>query len=108
MRRRVGLSQAGLGELMGVGPNQVSRWENDRSAPPLARVEDLARFLRCSVNDLVESGDTGSLDHMEMAMIDKFAEVPEDEKARAFALVMGILSGFAMVPKRPSNDDGKS
>ncbi len=104
MRRRVGMEQRELGALMGVGPNQVSRWENGRSAPPLARVEELARIFRCSVADLVQSTDDNSLNQMELAMVEKFGEIPEEEKTRAFAMVMGILNGFAMIPDKPSND----
>ena len=40
IRKRLGLSQAGLGELLGVAGNTVARWERGELAPP--KVAELA------------------------------------------------------------------
>jgi len=40
IRKRLGLSQAGLGELLGVAGNTVARWERGELVPP--KVAELA------------------------------------------------------------------
>lgn len=42
IRKRSGLSQRAMAELLGLGPNTISRWETDRNVQTAA----LDRFLR--------------------------------------------------------------
>lgn len=44
IRRRYGLSQEGLEQLLGVGAKVVTRWENDRVLQPRS-VDDLLRLM---------------------------------------------------------------
>lgn len=51
-RRRLGLSQAELADLVGCTANQVSRWERDIQEPSLSSAIELARALGLSVGAL--------------------------------------------------------
>lgn len=55
-RKKAGLSQADTAKALGVAQTAVSQWERGLSAPRYARLQQLARLFKCSVNDLV--GDT--------------------------------------------------
>jgi len=102
---KAGLEQREVASKLNVGPLQVSRWEKGHAVPPLARVEELARIFGCSISDLTDAADEGASDGMAQAICDKFAQVPESEKVRAFSLVMGLLSGFMEVPTVGNDDD---
>lgn len=45
-RLKKGLSQAALGERIGVTKSAVSAWENDREFPDVRRLAGLSRALR--------------------------------------------------------------
>ena len=52
-RIKSGLTQAALGEKMGVDSNTISRLENCRHLPSLETAESLARVLGVTVSDIL-------------------------------------------------------
>ena len=55
LRMRAGLSQAQLGEKVGVSNKAVSKWENGKAKPGLDIVRQLADTLGVSVDDLLQA-----------------------------------------------------
>ena len=58
LRKKAGLSQAELGEKLGLSNKAVSKWENGQAKPGLDTVHKLADVLSVSVDDLLETGST--------------------------------------------------
>ncbi len=55
-RKDCNLTQAELGERLGVSPQSVSNWERGESVPDVAILPDLANILRCSVDAILAGG----------------------------------------------------
>lgn len=55
-RREQGLTQAELGERLGVSPQSVSNWERGEAVPDVSLLPDLAGILRCSVDTILLGG----------------------------------------------------
>jgi transcriptional regulator with XRE-family HTH domain len=53
LRGQRGLSQAELGKLVGVSKRVITYYENESPQPPGALLIDLARALRCSLDELM-------------------------------------------------------
>jgi len=59
-RIAAGKTQQQTADHLGISKPSVSEWENDKSRPDLARLENLAAFYGCSITDLlVERGRQG-------------------------------------------------
>lgn len=56
MRKRAGLSQAELGERLGVSFQSVSNWERGESLPDTALLVDLAQILDTSTDAILGGG----------------------------------------------------
>lgn len=55
LRKKAGLSQARLGEKLGVSNKAVSKWENGGAKPGVDLIHKLADVLSVSVDDLLEA-----------------------------------------------------
>ena len=53
LRRRKGLTQNTLSELMNVTPQAVSKWETGRALPDLSRLDELAAVLGVEITELL-------------------------------------------------------
>ena len=51
-RKRLGLSQAELAEILGVAVSAVGMWESGERRPRHETIPTLARVLRCTIDDL--------------------------------------------------------
>ncbi len=58
LRREQGLTQAELGERLGVSPQSVSNWERGETLPDVSLLPDLAGVLRCSVDAILMGGES--------------------------------------------------
>lgn len=54
LRRKKGLSQKELAELLGLNQSAVAQWETGKTAPNFRRLKKLTEILECSVDDLLE------------------------------------------------------
>lgn len=52
MRKRAGLTQSGLAEVLGVHPLTVTRWELGTMHPRAEMLKRIAAKLLCEVSDL--------------------------------------------------------
>ena len=49
-----GLTQAELGDLLGVSAQAVSKWERDKTMPDSFLLPCLADIFGCSIDDLID------------------------------------------------------
>ena len=52
-RRKKGLTQTALAEMLSICPQAVSKWECGRAFPDLTYIDELAAALGCSVGELL-------------------------------------------------------
>ena len=52
-RVRLGLTQEGLAEQLGVARHTVLRWENGKTTPPTSAVYMMANIFGCSTDYLI-------------------------------------------------------
>ena len=52
-RKKLGLSQAELGQRVGVGQTAVCRWENGAAQPSLENLVKLSQILEMPLDDLL-------------------------------------------------------
>lgn len=55
-RKESGMTQAELGERLGVSPQSVSNWERGGALPDLDTLIDLASIFDCSIDALIRGG----------------------------------------------------
>lgn len=56
-RKELGLTQAEVGQRMGVSAQSVSNWERGETLPDISLLPDLACMLRCSVDAILSGGE---------------------------------------------------
>ena len=57
-RKRLGLSQLKLAEMLYVEPQTISKWERGLGMPDYDNVERLKEIFGCSLSDILEPTDT--------------------------------------------------
>ena len=55
-RKETGMTQAELGERLGVSPQSVSNWERGETLPDIDALIDMAVLFDCSVDALINGG----------------------------------------------------
>ena len=80
LRRGRGLTQAELGEKLGVTNKTVSRWETGNYLPPVEMLEALSRFYGLTINELL-SGRTLDAGEYREARV-KHRQDPADKRLR--------------------------
>lgn len=76
-RLRLGLSQAGLGEKLGVSRQAVSRWEADGAVPDTDKLIALSRLFGLTLNELlqVENPPEGAAEQEREAPVGKAPQI---------------------------------
>ncbi|RHR10912.1 XRE family transcriptional regulator [Pseudoflavonifractor sp. AF19-9AC] len=79
LRKERGLSQEGLGELVGVSRQAVSKWESDSALPDVNNCVALSRAFGITLSQLLEleeepSAPAGELTEEQLAMVQAIAE----------------------------------
>ena len=67
LRKERKLTQAELGERLGVSNKTVSRWETGHYMPPVEMLEELSNFYGLSINDLLSGKRLNPEEYKEMA-----------------------------------------
>lgn len=93
LRRARGLTQAALAELVGVGANQISRYESGASEPTLGVLRRLAIALAVSSDELVFGGaDRLSHDESLQLAFEATTMLGPDEQAAIRMMLEGFLA----------------
>ena len=66
-RKRAGLTQLQLGEMLGITDRAVSKWENGKSMPDVSIMLELCSILDISVNELLSGERIEDNDYRQMA-----------------------------------------
>lgn len=61
-RQAVGLTQAELAEILGIGNDAVSRMERGTTVPTVLRLLELSEIFRCEIADLLTESSNRSVD----------------------------------------------
>ena len=82
LRKEHNLTQAELGEKLGVTNKTVSRWETGNYMPPVEMLEELSNMYGMSINELLSGKKLTTEEFKEMAEIN----IKETLKVSAFEL----------------------
>ena len=85
LRKRQGLTQAGLAEKVNYSDKAVSKWERGESAPDILTLVSLAEVLGVTVDDLLTDPNalpeqTGSVQHAMGQMVEKTLKRKADKR----------------------------
>lgn len=67
LRKEQGLTQAELGEKLGVTNKTVSRWETGNYMPPVEMLERLSNLYEMTINELLSGKRLSAEEYQEMA-----------------------------------------
>ncbi len=80
LRKAHGMTQADLGEKLGVTNKTVSRWETGNYMPPVEMLEELSNMYSMTINELLSGKRLTTEEYKEMAE----TNIKESLKASAF------------------------
>lgn len=100
-RKKTGLTQMQLGEMLGITDRAVSKWENGRSLPDSSIMLELCRILEITVNDLL-CGEVITVDNykqeMEKQLIEMVKQKEEaDKRLLKLEIVLGIIAILPLI-----------
>ena len=109
MRREKEMTQAQLGERLGVTNKTVSRWETGKYMPDISMLSDLSRELGITVNELLSGELLTDKEFREAADANLLLSLAEGRKLRVQKHVaeiltcggIGILFGNLTAPESP-------
>ena len=82
LRKENNLTQAELGEKLGVTNKTISRWETGNYMPPVEMLEELSNMYGMTINELLSGKKLSTEEYKEMAE----TNIKETLKASAFSL----------------------
>ena len=82
LRKEHNLTQAELGEKLGVTNKTISRWETGNYMPPVERLEELSNMYGMTINELLSGKKLSAEEYKEMAE----TNIKETLKASTFEL----------------------
>ena len=88
-REKAGLSQDQVGERLDIGAEAVSRIERGITIPTLTRLAELADIFKCSIEDLLGSSSTRTLDQTEY-LAKLLATLPANDREMVVEVVEKI------------------
>lgn len=54
-RKKLGLTQTQLADMLGVSQSAIAMWESGKNMPRADMLQKLSRILNCSIDDLFQS-----------------------------------------------------
>ena len=82
LRKEHNLTQADLGEKLGVTNKTISRWETGNYMPPVEMLEELSNLYNLTINEILSGKKLSTEEFKEMAE----TNIKETLKASAFSL----------------------
>jgi transcriptional regulator with XRE-family HTH domain len=87
LRKKAGMSQEDLANLLGVSRQAISKWERSEALPDLYNAKKIAEVFNITLDDLMD---------IEIRPIDKDKE-RDNKLALAFLTVSGVFVGFGVI-----------
>ena len=82
LRKEYNMTQAELGEKLGVTNKTISRWETGTYMPPVEMLEELSKMYNMTINELLSGKKLSTEEYKEMAE----ENIKETLKTSAFSL----------------------
>lgn len=90
-RQAVGLTQAELAEILGIGNHAISRMERGTTVPTVLRLIELSDIFRCDIADLVTDVSNRSID--QARALDKLlSQFNDAERAELVAILEKMIA----------------
>jgi transcriptional regulator with XRE-family HTH domain len=90
------VSQKALAEALGIAENTVASWEKGKNIPPSDRVIGIAKFLKCSTDEILLDEAEREVSEDVKALFRRYNELDEHVKPMARNILNGILGSFEM------------
>ena len=92
LRKRQKMSQAELGNTLGIGVSSISMWEAEKREPSLEHLMTMAELFGVSTDYILfgESDDL-NLSKDEIEMVALYSQLSDSRKAEIKGIVKGIL-----------------
>lgn len=99
LRESRGLTQAQLGDAVGVSDKAVSTWESGKREPRMSAVEKLAELFGVTAGMLFCSEECGTAlaSDFEKFMVEAYRRMDAEQRAFLRAALVGALTGRAYV-----------
>lgn len=104
-RKKAGLSQKELGQMIGVSDRAVSKWENGLSLPKMSSFYKLANIFGVSVEQLLTEGDTSSESKKKRNGMESIKEIYKIGYGPSSSHTIGPESACEIFKKRNSDCD---
>lgn len=96
-RRKAGLTQMQLGEMLGITDRAVSKWERGISLPDSSIMLELCKILKITVNDLL-CGEVVTMENYNEKLENNLLEVvKQKERSDKMLLRFEIIMGFICI-----------
>ena len=91
LRKKRGLTQEGLGNLIGITKTQIYRYENNSSKPTLDIIKKLAVALSVTTDQLIFEEDERKPDESLNSLLEGISRLDPDEKNLLKELIEGMI-----------------
>ncbi len=100
-RKKLNLSQKELAVKLGLTYESMSRIENGKAAPKIARMEEIATYLECSVSALFRDEANIDIKTREKAdiLVELLASLPEEKQDAVMEIVYTSVKAMHMTKK---------
>ena len=87
------MTQAELGERIGVSNKTVSRWENGNYMPDISTMQELCKNFDITINELLSGKRLNQIEFREMAEGNLILSVKEIERIKKWRKINAFLEG---------------
>ena len=105
LRKKKGVTQAEMGEALGVSSQAVSRWENKVGAPDLESIPSIADYLGVTIDELFMHNAKTTSDKIAAALQDEIASSKDDALfEKSYLMCENIaLGAVAQIKQKPDH-----
>ena len=93
LRKEKSLTQAQLGDLLGVTNKTISRWENGNYMPDLAVLQSLCAVLEVNINEMISGRRLDEADFRQQADNNLLLSLDQARRMRREYKLIDILTG---------------
>ncbi|MBN2975640.1 MULTISPECIES: helix-turn-helix domain-containing protein [Pseudomonas] len=90
------VSQKIVAEAVGVAENTVASWEKGKNLPPPDKVIALAKYFKCTTDEILLSDEERGLEIQMLGLLRRFGSLNETHKPIALNVIGSILQGLEM------------
>lgn len=94
LRKQDNMTQAELGDHLGVGKSTVSMWESGQRVPDWETLESIADYFNVPMASFFASNEApgGGLSDFERAVLKQLRLLSEDQQQKFLALLTSLIS----------------